>query len=176
MSGKLNTFVDLIADFPYRSDWVSNSAPGPPGKELAELLVKSLRIQGFEVGSVEALEYGYSIACCSGDRSFEIEVTVDDHIEMRRWNVQCPSSLDTLDWLLGQSDFVAHRTLLTAIHNALIGSDRIRDIRWFPEYEPPAYLEDRNAMSAPVRDAEAPECDGPPMCDRELDGRHGPSR
>ena len=38
-----------------------------------------------------------------------------------------------------------------SIHEVLKASTQVHEIRWFPSYEPPDYLRDRDAADSPVR-------------------------
>lgn len=151
MVESLNTFVDFMADFPYEPGWTESSAIALPGKDVAALLADGLRMRGFAVQNVAAIDYGYFLDCLCDGRTFEISVTVDDPWEMRRWNVDCSSTTGFWAWLFGPSDHAAHRNLLMAIHNVLTGSNRISGVRWFPSFEPPGYLKNRNAHALPIR-------------------------
>jgi hypothetical protein len=150
MAEALNTFVDFIADFPYEPGWTENRAVALPGRDVAALLAGGLRERGFAIGKVEAIDYGYFLECQSDGRPFTISVTVDDPWHMRRWNVQCHSNTRWWARLIGKSDRAAHRSLLMAIHHVLSCSDRISAQRWFPSFEAPAYLRERNAHSSPL--------------------------
>jgi len=153
MGEALNRFADLIADFPYEPGWTEDSTIALPGRDVAALLADGLRERGFAVENVEAIDYGYFLDCRSDGRAFTISVTVDDPWEMRRWNIACPSGTGWWAWLFGRSDHAAHRSLLIAIHDVLTGCSRVCDVRWFPSYEPPNYLHDRDAYASPLRHA-----------------------
>jgi len=170
MAETLNTFADFLADFPYEADWPNDSAKELPGKDVSELLVNGLRKQGIDVDGVDAADYGHFIDCLCGGRPFTIVVSVDDPWEMKRWTVQCYPSEGLLTRLIhGSADF-EFRQVLTAVHQALKGSDKVRDIRWFPAFDPPWSLDVRKAARTPLHPAANDKDLEGSLWDRDLDG------
>ncbi len=147
MRPRLNTFVDLVADFPkpdYRTE--------VPGKDLAELLARALRARGIDVLSIEGTDIAHYIRCRSGRREFKMMVSVDDFKEVNRWQILCPSTLGVIDHWLGRTDHDDHQRLLLAIDETLRESDTIHGVRWFPAYESPEYLDLLVPCEGPIRD------------------------
>ena len=145
----VNTFADFLADFPYDAGWLSGSTEDIPGKEVSEVLVSGLRKQGIEIERLDADVTGRSLFCLCEDRSFTIMVFVDDLFEMKRWNVQCSPSESLLTRLIhGRADS-EFQQVLAAVDQALKESDRVRDIRWFPCFDPHDALDLRQAAPTP---------------------------
>jgi len=167
MAETLNTFVDFLADFPYESGWVYDPTKDLPGKDLSELLVKGLRGYDIEVKAVDAVDYGHFITVLSGVRSFTILVTVDDVWEMRRWNVHCHPTQVVWPW---HSCDIEYRNLLSVLHQVLKKSSKVRDIRWFPGFEGPVYLDARKAAAFPFPLTESLSEADSGVWDRDLDG------
>jgi hypothetical protein len=172
MAERLNTYVDFHGDFPYRPGWTEDSRIELPGKELAELLADGLRHRGVDVSRVDALDYGHFLRCRSGGRSYTVEVTVDDAYKMERWTAQCYPDDDEgiLSGLFRRPDHAGLAAVLNAIHLTLTGSGSIRDVRWFPSYEPPQYLDDRKADPWPFPPKKTSEASDFGLCDRDVNG------
>lgn len=151
MAKALNSFADFIADFPYDSAWMEDPTKDLPGKELTALLANGLRERDFEIQIVGPIGHGYVIECQSHLRSLTISITVDDPWEMRRWNVECTPGGPWWAPFTVHPDQTAHRKLVMAIHEILTESKRIWDVRWFPSYESPGNLRDRDADASPLQ-------------------------
>jgi hypothetical protein len=170
MTVTLDTFADFLADFPYEAGWLEDSTKELPGKDVSELLVNGLRKRGIDVNGVDAADYGHFIECISVGRSFTIVVSVDDPWEMKRWTVQCYPSDGLLTRLIHGYAGFEFRQVLTAVHQALKGSGKARDIRWFPDFDPPWCLDTRKAAPAPVHPTTEDKTLEVRLWDKDLDG------
>lgn len=147
MRAPLNTFVDLLADFP------KPSFPGEaPGKELAETLARGLEKRGIQILNVEGPDIAHYVRCLCEDRQFDIMVTIDDVGRMNRWHVLPSFRVSLTDRIRGKDYGAAFEQLLFAIDETLKESNQIRDVRWFPAFDTPPYLDLQLPSDGPIRD------------------------
>jgi hypothetical protein len=150
MAEPLHTFADFLGDFPYDPKWAEDPAAEPPGRLVADLIVKGLRERGFDIRNVEAVGYGYIVECESRTHSLTVSIWADDPWDVGRWNVECPHSGPWWARYTSHPDQSAHRRLVMAVHEILLENQGIRDVRWFPAYDSPDNLKDRNAGTSPL--------------------------
>jgi hypothetical protein len=150
MAEALNTFADFLGEFPSEPNWAEDPALEPPGRHVTNLIVKRLRERGFDIQNVETVGYGYIIECESRSRPLTVSIWADDPWNVMRWNVECPHCGPWWARFTSHPDQYAHRRLVMAVHEILLEHQGIRDIRWFPAYDSPGNLKDRNADASPV--------------------------
>ena len=102
----------------------------PRGRELLDELLAALRARGLEVDAPQAIDYAFEFWIrCEGNKYYGMFGEVDDGV--RQWLMSAEAAGFSLQRLFGRDRDKAHRSILTALHNALSDSPRVRSIRWY---------------------------------------------
>jgi hypothetical protein len=150
-----HTFVDFHGDFP-RPEPPTRSRDSKekiPGRELAEFLVERLRAKGYAIEEPKSEDLGYLIKWRNKPYAFEINVWVDDLFQFDRWTLQT-SWRRCGFWFsrsrIDQKSLKDLKGLLETLDQILKDSDKIRDLRWFPSFEPPRELKRQVGYAGPT--------------------------
>lgn len=146
----LNTFIDLIGDFPKPT-----VLDDTPGKELSDLLAAGLAKRGFKVTQVMDEGLGYHITCRQENYLFRATVTIDDLITIQRWNIITDFKVPFVERVLRRPWPSGFEHFLFAINDVLRESDRVTSIRWFPYFDTPNYLAIQPASEGPIPELSA---------------------
>jgi len=119
------------------------------GEDLADYLVEGLKERGFEIKSVEDVEFAFLIKCISGTIKYEIMVGLDS-IYNRYWEVSLNPRYGFFSRLLGQIEEKELEELLKGIHTVLKLNSSIVGIRWYKSYGDQDSIKNKDYSTYPV--------------------------
>lgn len=144
----LHNYVDFQADFRHPS-----SIDEPSGEELAAILAEDLPRHGIIVLKTEGSDFAHYVECESGSSTIELMVGAETLGLANCRSYILPFTKRTFfgHKTVLDSDY---RTLFLAVNEVLHASERISDIRWYPEFEGPEYLALTPHSPGPIPEAD----------------------
>lgn len=151
----LNTYVAFRGDFTFPNSLLETA----PGEELADLLVEGLPDYGISAALCDEPDIAQYVDCIVDGVSLDLMVggEPDEIVGGILWFIMLTQTKRGWRKIDVEAERSACRTLLFAIDQILQGCRRIRDVRWYPQFD--AFV-DREWMlpsPGPVRDPELDE-------------------
>jgi hypothetical protein len=129
----MNTVVairgDFDATFPDLKG-LPHDADRVPGRDLANVVANCLRRGGLAIVGPEYEEPFFAVRCGSGREQIEVLCYIYEP-KAGVWVVEAGWREGFLDRLRGRGKPQGLNTVLTSLHEGLLGEPRVREMRWF---------------------------------------------
>lgn len=143
---KFNLFVTFDAPF---DKGIQDEEPNIAGEDLARYLADELTSQGFEIKSVENVEFAFEIICLSGTIEYEVMVGLDV-IHNKWWEVAVKQKYGFFAKLFGKNEDEELGNLLKSLDKILKSNTSVKDIKWYRSYSDVDSLKNKKHFNSPV--------------------------